>query len=437
MEPKPEVRGSIGRRIALISGVASVLLGVGLYALIDAYGTRLRNAAIDARLLAASNAIFAQISATSEAISAAVPPNALEALAAEGDVSVFYALREGGRVVTGYADLPIGTVVDDTSSIAFATAYRDQTVRIRSEWRSFAVDGSTVVLSLSVARSVPRSTSVFGRMNPAAVLGAVLAAVTVLSVAWMITRVIRRSLTRLLAWSEEDADFVTRPVAAEHAPLARRLNRMIAKAKAGEDRGKRFVDEAQMHLLRPLEKLTHRSTRGVDLAPLTRKFKQLLDEFDVETHLDQRSFTTIDLHLELRGVAQSFGADAERRGVEIVTGPLPEAEIPGAVRLVRFALTNLFENALQNAPPQSVVEVDLRCENAQAVVTICDTGRGFPLRFAEKGIERFAKAGWGRDGLGAGLGLAIAARVAEVHGGRLSLDNRDGGGACVQLFLPL
>lgn len=89
------------------------------------------------------------------------------------------------------------------------------------------------------------------------------------------------------------------------------------------------------------------------------------------------------------------------------------------------ALRNLVENALRHTPKGSVVE--LRVTPTGAII-VRDHGPGVPEADRPHLFKRF----WRRnrsDGGGAGLGLAIAAKIAEAHGGRIHVDNAEDGGA--------
>jgi signal transduction histidine kinase len=67
---------------------------------------------------------------------------------------------------------------------------------------------------------------------------------------------------------------------------------------------------------------------------------------------------------------------------------------------------------------------------------VTDQGSGFPLRFLEHAFERFSRGNRGRDGSGAGLGLAIVETIAQAHEGNAHAANRATGGADVWLDLP-
>jgi two-component system, OmpR family, osmolarity sensor histidine kinase EnvZ len=100
------------------------------------------------------------------------------------------------------------------------------------------------------------------------------------------------------------------------------------------------------------------------------------------------------------------------------------------------AIDNLIGNAARHAGGDILVRT--RHEEAQAIVSVLDRGPGIPGDLVERLKEPFTRRDASRTGSsGAGLGLAIASRVAELHGGRLDLLAREGGGLEARLALPL
>jgi signal transduction histidine kinase len=120
--------------------------------------------------------------------------------------------------------------------------------------------------------------------------------------------------------------------------------------------------------------------------------------------------------------------------------PPGRLELDGDLQLIERALTNLIDNAVRHAPGQQPVRVSLRRDGMQAEIVIEDSGPGLPselqtrlaqgLSLREPPIKR-------RSGGIGGLGLAIAQRVAVLHGGSLRPLPAPGGGTRLCLLLPL
>lgn len=101
------------------------------------------------------------------------------------------------------------------------------------------------------------------------------------------------------------------------------------------------------------------------------------------------------------------------------------------------ALVNLVENALKYSPPGSPVEVVVRREGDDVVFAVLDRGPGLPSGAADRIFDPFYRAPAATpDVSGAGLGLAIARRLAEAQGGTIRYAPRPGGGSVFSLHLP-
>ena len=102
---------------------------------------------------------------------------------------------------------------------------------------------------------------------------------------------------------------------------------------------------------------------------------------------------------------------------------------------VQRAVDNLIGNALRHAGGDVVVRV--RPADGQAVLAVLDRGPGIPAGQVARLKEPFTRRDESRTGSsGAGLGLAIASRVAALHGGKLDLLPREGGGLEARITLP-
>ena len=99
------------------------------------------------------------------------------------------------------------------------------------------------------------------------------------------------------------------------------------------------------------------------------------------------------------------------------------------------ALANLVDNALRHGGGR--VSLGAVATDGRVELHVTDEGAGFPPQFLDHAFERFTRPQPGREGSGAGLGLAIVQAIAEAHGGEAHAANAAGGGADVWLDLPL
>lgn len=122
-----------------------------------------------------------------------------------------------------------------------------------------------------------------------------------------------------------------------------------------------------------------------------------------------------------------------------LAGPPPgPLALDGDLLLVERALTNLIGNALQHAGPAAPVQVRVQRVGTQAQVLVEDAGPGLPEPLAQRlnAGQPVRAAARSADGIG-GLGLAIAQRVAWLHGGQLFTLPSPQGGTKLCLALPL
>jgi signal transduction histidine kinase len=110
----------------------------------------------------------------------------------------------------------------------------------------------------------------------------------------------------------------------------------------------------------------------------------------------------------------------------------------GTVRLDQEALQRVFQNIVANArdamPGGGTLRVAAAAERGRLRVEFADTGTGMPEEVRRRVGEPFFSHGKRH---GTGLGMAIARRVVEEHGGTLEIDSAPGAGTTVRLLLPL
>jgi two-component system sensor histidine kinase MprB len=110
---------------------------------------------------------------------------------------------------------------------------------------------------------------------------------------------------------------------------------------------------------------------------------------------------------------------------------LEPALVYGVPQRLARAVANLLDNAAKWSPPGGTVEVRLRDRE----LTVRDHGPGIAPDDRPRVFDRFFRAPAARGRPGSGLGLAIVRQVAESHGGSVSAEAADGGGALLRLRL--
>ena len=115
-----------------------------------------------------------------------------------------------------------------------------------------------------------------------------------------------------------------------------------------------------------------------------------------------------------------------------VARELPSAPAQFDASQVQQALLNLLKNAHESGSPTSEVCLSVRRVADLWAIEVADRGSGMTETVMSNALVPF----YSTKRTGTGLGLALAREIAEAHGGRIALNNREGGGLSVVLFLP-
>ncbi|MFD8168338.1 sensor histidine kinase [Streptomyces cellulosae] len=277
------------------------------------------------------------------------------------------------------------------------------------------------------------------------------------AVAYFTVRIALRpveAVRRLTASVTDPRERVTVPATAhEITALADTINATLQRLDHAAAQQRRFVADAAHELRSPLTTLltslevalayperTDWPATATTAARQTRRLQALAEDLLLLARLDTGAPTTDPETVDLSALASQLSGQhllsARKLDLTCVgTGP---AYVRGDRDQLERLLRNLLDNAARHAAHR--VQVTVRGEDEQVVVTVHDDGPGVPAEDAERIFERFVRLddARSRDQGGTGLGLAIARDLAHRHGGTLTLvaGDGDGGGACFELRLP-
>ncbi len=234
--------------------------------------------------------------------------------------------------------------------------------------------------------------------------------------------------------------------------LATTMNQMLDRLQGANERQRQFISDASHELRSPI------TATGATLE-VARSNPDEADWEHVAAVVDEentRLASLVDDLLLLARMDESAGsnpssgdwqvdleeiclAEADRpHPVDVNVKVIEPVRVAGNVSTLTRAIRNLVDNAAAHAATGVRIEVGHR--GPEAIVRVHDDGPGVPPEYADKIFERFVRADESRvrNGTGgAGLGLAIARRVAHNHGGRLDLVPAiEGSGATFELGLP-
>ena len=207
-----------------------------------------------------------------------------------------------------------------------------------------------------------------------------------------------------------------------------------------------FVAAVSHDLRTPLttiKGLAHEMRAADDRAAVIEQEVDRLNHFITDVlDLSKLNAGEVNVNLELNTAEDLVGA-ALAQVAGLPGGKEIKVTVPaGAVVVGRFdfvhslrCLVNLIENALKYSPATTPVEVAVEENNAAMRVSVLDRGPGIESSHVPRIFEPFVRF-YDAKTSGAGLGLAIADRLAAAQGGRIVYQQRDGGGSIFTLELP-
>ena len=169
------------------------------------------------------------------------------------------------------------------------------------------------------------------------------------------------------------------------------------------------------------------------------KMAGLIGQLLALTRLDQGTETLRPVPLDLgqlaRRTLEDQNYDAARLRLALAEG----VTVKGDEALLGRLAANLVDNAFKYGLPGGTVTVEVRAENGEALLTVADKGPGIPAGQQEKIWQRFYQvdAARGDQQEGVGLGLSLVQRIAQLHGGRMTLKSAEGAPSAFTLHLPL
>ncbi len=153
---------------------------------------------------------------------------------------------------------------------------------------------------------------------------------------------------------------------------------------------------------------------------------------------------TYDRHPEpveavIRAALQAFEPIRLRDGVDLETSvPADLPKVLADRTMLSQALLNLLQNAAKYGGDDRKVRLECSASNGSVRLAVSDNGPGIPRRERRWIFERFYRIDdrLNRRQEGSGLGLAIVRHVAQAHGGRVTVRDREGGGSEFSILLP-
>jgi two-component system sensor histidine kinase AtoS len=164
------------------------------------------------------------------------------------------------------------------------------------------------------------------------------------------------------------------------------------------------------------------------------KMERLLDRLRVLSRPGERPHLPIDLRAPIGDAVEAMRAVFAEKSV-VLSSAMTQA--PCIVLGDHSELEGLFVNLLMNAheatAPEGMVQVEILTATDRVIVAVVDTGPGVPPELLERVFDPF----FSTKERGSGLGLAICASIAQTHGARIKVTNREEGGAVFTVDFPV
>ena len=158
-----------------------------------------------------------------------------------------------------------------------------------------------------------------------------------------------------------------------------------------------------------------------------------------ESEQGKANWAMVELAPLLTELAAEFKTKAGESGINVELASI-ESSLPvlGDAFRLKQALVNLVDNAIKYNRPGGEVKISARADDAQVIIEIKDNGIGISQADQQRIFERFYRVDKSRSRTqgGSGLGLAIVKKIAEEHGGTVSVESTLGEGSTFRITLP-
>ncbi|HEY7599387.1 MAG TPA: HAMP domain-containing sensor histidine kinase [Candidatus Limnocylindrales bacterium] len=325
----------------------------------------------------------------------------------------------------------------------------------------------TVTLSDPFTYRAQTLATIVNVMGAAAVVALVVAVITSIVLAALLTQPIRRltGAARELAEGHLDVRVAPPSASPEVSELTAAFNTMAERLQASiefisrdRDRGRDFLADVSHELRTPIAALRTFNELLADGAVADERTRReffdqsrrqierldwlasnLLELSKLDSGLVLLDLRPDDLRAAVENAVAQAQPVADREGVALVmelpAEPLRQHHDPQRLGQV---LSNLIGNALKFTPAGGRVEVSLRATDAGAEIVVADNGVGIEAAELPHVFERFFRGAQHSEerASGSGLGLSIVRSIVEMHNGRVAISSTPGQGTRVTVELP-
>jgi signal transduction histidine kinase len=454
-------RRSLAWRLTAVYLLVTLLVLIGLGLAVYFFTAFYLDEQLDADLAAQAEFYAAYVAHLSpdEDTLVSLAPTVVGLFASQTDLTVRVFAARNGTLLAATQDIG-----PQPSRAALAELhYRSPTVFIQPSHdlshRRYAarsiVTGEQMIGVVEVSRSTLTTERFLISMRNILLVAVLIATLMSLLVGVLLARRISRPIrdvevaTQRIAAGDLDIRLRSYP-ADEIGRLAHSVNRLAGRLKHLEAARAQFIGEISHDLRTPLAALKGLLVNLIDDSEpgkrpsleiaeretdrLIRLVNQLLDFSRWQGGQLKLDCKTVDVGEIARDALVVVRERANHRNIRLsdrISPGLPPARVDRD-RVERVIL-NLLDNGIKFTPAGGEVALSVRQREKEIEINVQDTGRGMTAEERERAFEPYYRGAGG----GTGLGLAIARAIVEAHGGRMSVESKQGQGTRVWFTLPL
>lgn len=281
---------------------------------------------------------------------------------------------------------------------------------------------------------------------------------TAMLLAWYVAKPIRSLRTAFNGVAGGDLALRVMPLIGtrqdELADLGRDFDRMAERLQAAMEGQRRLLHDVSHEVRSPLARL--QAAVGLlrrkyvnevqtverieeEIVRIDRLVGDLLKLSRIEAGEMAGIEEEVDLHELIAEIVADANFEAEGSGRSLIWNNGASAMLRGRPDILRVAVENIVRNALKHAPESRDITIETRLDSARSLycIRVLDSGPGVAPEDLAKMFTPFFRSAQAAGTEGYGLGLAIARRSIEAHGGSITAANRKEGGLSVAIELPL
>jgi signal transduction histidine kinase len=238
--------------------------------------------------------------------------------------------------------------------------------------------------------------------------------------------------------------------------LSESLNRMFDRLQYSFAMQKQFIADASHELKSPITLLSLFIEDAVNLKELPETFKlRLIRQYDILQRMrrlvknlldlsalenkESMDFEELNLSELAKSVYEDFVEMLEARHIDVEIHIPEELHIVGCRDFLHRVLINLVDNAIKYNMDGGKIEITVQAKNNNVCFSVFNTGKGIPKKDIDRVFEQFYRVEKSRSlhyG-GSGLGLTIAKRIIELHGGSITIESEPGSWTRVNIYLQI